>query len=140
MGASVLEINRLIAEVKEKDDVRILPGDPAFAIVTLNQLTLEDLANRLSDGLRAGIVEFNETVQKTEARAGAALAQHVKTAAAVFRQEIQKDIDAARLNADEAIRKIHRAHRRNLLICCGLLLVSALLTTFGIGVWVGTHG
>ena len=41
----MLEISRLIAEVKEKDDVRILPGDPAFALVTLNQLTLEDLAS-----------------------------------------------------------------------------------------------
>jgi len=135
----VLEINRLIAEVKEKDDVRILPGDPAFAIVTLNQLTLEDLANRLSEGLRAGIVEFNETVQKTEARAGAALAQQVKTAAAVLRQEIQKDIDVASLNAAEAVRKIDQAHRRNLLICCSILLVSALLAIFGAGVWVGRH-
>lgn len=135
----MLEINRLIAEVKEKDDVRILPGDPAFALVTLNQLALEDLANRLSEGLRAGIVEFNETVQKTEARAGAALAQEVKTAAAVLRQEMQKDIDAARVNSDEAVRLIDQAHKRTVLIYCGLLLVVALLTVFGVGVWVGAH-
>lgn len=136
----MLEISRLIAEVKEKDDVRILPGDPAFALVTLNQLTLEDLTNRLSESVRAGIVEFNETVRKTEARAGAGLAQQVKASAAVLRQEIQKDIDAARLNAAEAVRLIDHAHKRNLLICCGLVLVSALLATFGVGVWVGTHG
>lgn len=135
----MLEINRLIAEVKEKDDVRILPGDPAFALVTLNQLTLEDLANRLSEGVRAGIVEFSETVQKTEARAGAALAQHVMTAAAVLRQEIQKDIDAASLNAAEAVRRIDQAHRRNLLICGGILLVSTFLAIFGAGVWVGAR-
>jgi hypothetical protein len=136
----VLEISRLIAEVKEKDDVRILPGDPAFALVTLNQLTLEDLANRLTAGVHAGIVEFNETLQRTEARAGAALAQQVKASAAALRQEIQKDIDAASLNAAEAVRLINRAHTRNLLICCGLLLVAAMLAMFGAGVWVGAHG
>jgi len=136
----VLEISRLIAEVKEKDDVRILPGDPAFALVTLNQLTLEALANRLSEAVRAGIVEFNQTVQKTKARAGAALAQQLKASVVVLRQEIQKDIDAARLNAAEAVRLIDRAHKRNLVICCGLLLVSALLAIFGAGVWVGAHG
>jgi hypothetical protein len=136
----VLEISRLIAEVKEKDDVRILPGDPAFALVTLNQLTLEDLANRLSEGVRAGIVEFNQTLQKTEARAGAALAQQVKASVVVLRQEIQKDIDAARLNATEAVRLIDQAYRRNLLVCCGLVLVAAMLAIFGAGVWVGEHG
>jgi hypothetical protein len=136
----VLEISRLIAEGKEKDDVRILPGDPAFALVTLNQLTLEDLAKRLSEGVRAGIVEFNQTVEKTEARAGVALAQQVKASVAVLRQEIQKDIDTARLNAAEAVRLIDQTHKRNLPLCCCLLLVSALLAMFGAGIWVGTHG
>lgn len=135
----MLEINRLITEVKEKDDVRLLPGDPAFALVTLNQLTLEDLANRLSEGVRAGILEFNETVQRTEARAGIALAQQVKAAAAALREEIQRDIDAACLKAAEAVRLIERTHKRNLLICCCLALVTALMTTFVIGVWVGIH-
>jgi hypothetical protein len=136
----VLEISRLIAEVKEKDDVRILPGDPAFALVTLNQLTLEDLANRLSEGVRAGIVEFSQIVEKTEARAGAVLAQQVKASVGVLRQEIQKDIDAARLNAAEAVRLIDQTHKRNLLICCGLVLVAALIVIFGAGVWVGARG
>jgi hypothetical protein len=102
-------------------------------------LTLEDLANRLSEGVRAEIVEFNQALQKTEARAGAALAQQVKASVVVLRQEIQKDIDAARLNAADAVRLIDQAHKRNLLVCCGLVLVAAMLAIFGAGVWVGTR-
>lgn len=133
----MLEVNRLIAEVKEKDDVRLLPNDPAFALLTLSQLTLEDLAKQLNNGVKAAIAEFAETVRRTEGRAGAALAHQTKTAAASLRQELQRDIDTARLNAAEAVRMIDHAHRRNLMIWAGALGASALLTVFAAGVWVG---
>lgn len=131
------DVKRLIAEVQEKDDVRILPGDPAFAIVTLNQLTLEELANRLNDGIRAGLAEFAETVGKTESRAGVVLAQHVKTVAAVFRQELQRDIETARVSASETIRLLDHAHRKNFLFYCGIALLCGFLACFASGVWVG---
>ena len=66
----MLEISRLIAEVKERNGIRILPGDAGFVLVTLNQLVLEDLARQLGEGVRSGIADFNEVVQKTETRAG----------------------------------------------------------------------
>jgi hypothetical protein len=133
----VLEISRLIAEVKEKDDVRILPGDPAFALVTLNQLTLEELAKQLNNGVRAGIAEFTETVRRTEGRAGAALAQQTKTAVAAIRQELQRDIETARLDAAEAVRQIHHAYRRSLIASVCIIIICTLLTAFIGGIWVG---
>jgi len=133
----MLEVNRLIAEVKEKDDVRILPGDPAFALVTLNQLTLEDLARRLLDGVRAAIEEFNGAIQKTEARAGTALAYQVKAAASVFRQELHKDIESARLNSVEIVNKVDKCHRNTALLWVGLGFLVALVAMFGAGVWTG---
>lgn len=134
---SVPDVKRLIAEVQEKDHVRILPGDPAFAIVTINQLTLAEFANRLGEDLRAGIDEFRETVATTESRAGAVLAQQVKTVAAAFRHELQCDIDAARVNASETIRRLDHLHQKNILVCCGLVLVSGFLAFFAVCIWVG---
>ena len=133
----MLEISRLIAEVKDKDDVRILPGDPAFALVTLNQLTLEDMANRLTGSIRAGIAEFGETVQKTEARAGAVLAEHVKSATADLRRVAQQDLEDVQLDAAEIIRRIDRCHRSNLLCWCAFLVFSSFIAFFAVGVWVG---
>ena len=135
----MLEISRLIAEVKEKDDVRILPGDPAFALVTLNQLALEDLARRLDQGVRAGIAEFNDTVQKTETRAGKMLAQQVKEAAAAFRQELKKEIDTARPKTADIGGQIDRSYQRASLVRSGLMLLISLLVMFGIGLWTGAR-
>lgn len=134
---STPDVNRLIAEVQQKDNVRILPGDPAFALVTINQLTLEELANRLNEGLRSGIAEFIETVGKTESRAGTVLAQQVKGVAAAFRLELQGDIDAARVNASEMMRRLDHILQKKILLCCGVVLVSAFLAFFAAGVWVG---
>ena len=70
-----------------RNGIRVEPGDPAFALVTLNQLVLEDAARQLTDEVRSGIAEFTVAVQKTETRAGKILAQQVKAAAAELRRE-----------------------------------------------------
>jgi hypothetical protein len=135
----MLEISRLIAEVKEKDDVRILPGDPAFALVTLNQLTLEDLARRLDEGVRAAIAEFNDTVQKTETRAGRMLAQQVKDAAAVVRGELLQDVGTAQLKITEMICQLEESHRRTKLTRWGVTLVVSAIVVFILGLWAGAR-
>ena len=135
----MLEISRLIAEVKERNGIRILPGDAGFALVTLNQLVLEDLARQLSEGVRSGIVDFNEVVQKTETRAGNTLAQYVKGAAAEIRGELQRDIENARVKATEIVSEVHYAHRNVVLIRWGATGIIAGLVLFTLGLWIGAH-
>jgi len=53
---------------------------------------LEELAQRLQEGVCSGIAEFSEVVQRTETRAGKSLAQYVKVAAAEIREELQRDV------------------------------------------------
>ncbi|MGA8595646.1 MAG: hypothetical protein WB676_13090, partial [Bryobacteraceae bacterium] len=74
----MIDVKRLIAEVAARDGIRVEPGDPAFALVTLNQLVLEDAAQQIREHIRSGVVEFTEAVRKTEARAGKVLAEQVK--------------------------------------------------------------
>jgi CHASE3 domain sensor protein len=135
----MLEVSRLIAEVHERHGIRMDPSDVGFALVTLNQLMLEELAQRLQKGVSSGIAEFNEVVQKTETRAGKNLAQCVKAAAAEIREELQRDIDNARVQAAKIVDVVNRAHSRPAIakwVAVGLI---AGMVLFGAGLWVGAH-
>src|SRR5215469_8647853 len=97
--AKSIDIQRLIGEVAARDGIRVEPGDPAFALVTLNQLVLEDAVKQIGEHIQSGIAEFTEAVQITESRAGKMLAEDVRDAAAQVREELQRDVEAARIGS-----------------------------------------
>lgn len=135
----MIDVQRLIGEVAARNGIRVEPGDPAFALVTLNQLVLEDAVKQIRQHIQAGIAEFSEAVQKTENRAGRTLAEEVKSAAAELRRELQSDVDGARLGAKELVSEIHSIHRRAALIRWGCAGMVAATTLFGAGLWIGAH-
>jgi hypothetical protein len=135
----MLEVSRLIAEVHERHGIRMEPGDAGFALITLNQLMLEELARRLQEGVCSGIAEFNDVVQKTETRAGKNLAQYVKAAAAEIRQELHRDVEHASVHAAEIVEKVNRAHSRAAIVRWVAVGLIAGLVLLGAGVWIGTH-
>jgi hypothetical protein len=135
----MLEVSRLIAEVHERHGIRMEPGDPGFALITLNQLMLEELARRLQEGVCSGIAEFNDVVQKTETRAGKNLAQYVKAAAAEIREELHRDIENARVGAMEIVDAVNRAHSRAAIIEWIAMGVVVGMALFGAGLWIGAH-
>lgn len=133
----MLEVSRLIAEVHERHGIRLDPDDVGFALITLNQLMLEELAQRLQEGVCSGIAEFNEVIQKTETRAGKTLAQYVKAAAAEIRVELQRDIENARVQASEIVGEVARAHSRPVTARWVAMGLVAATTLFGAGLLVG---
>ena len=135
----MIDVHRLIGEVAARDGIRVEPGDPAFALVTLNQLVLEDAVEQIGQQVHAGIAEFTEAVHKTESRAGRILAGEVKAAAAELRLEIQRDIETARVQAKEIVSEIHRSHTRSALIRWGAAGLVSATAMFVIGLWVGAH-
>jgi hypothetical protein len=135
----MIDVHRLIWEVAARDGIRVEPGDPAFALVTLNQLVLEDAVARIGEHIRVGIAEFNQAVQKTENRAGKLLAEEVKDAAAEIREELQRDIETARVSAREILYEVHRKHSRAMFLRWALAAVSAAGAVFASGVWAGAH-
>jgi hypothetical protein len=137
--ARSIDIQRLIGEVAARDGIRVEPGDPAFALVTLNQLVIEDAMKQVAEQIRSGIAEFTEAVHKTESRAGKVLAGEVKEAAAELREELQRDIESARISAREILFETHRKHSRLALIRCALAATAAAVAVFASGVWVGAH-
>ena len=137
--ARSIDIQRLIGEVAARDGIRVEPGDPAFALVTLNQLVLEDAVKQIGEHIRSGIAEFTEAVHKTESRAGKVLAVEVKEAASEVREELQRDVEAARVGAREILYEVQRTHRKLALIRWAVVAGAAAVAVFASGVWAGAH-
>ena len=133
-----IDIQRLIAEVAVRHDLLFKPDDPAFAIVTMNQLILDDAMERVQEGIRETIAGFNASYQKAEKRAGSVLAQEVKQSAEQMRQGLQNDIHIAGLKAREYVHIVNEAHRRPSLIRWSAVGLVAGAFLFGGGVWLGT--
>jgi hypothetical protein len=102
---------QLIAAVRAKHGIRIEPDDPAFALVTLNELVLEEAIRRLSEDMDRRLVTFGDGMDRTERRAGKLLAEDVRNAAAKIREEMQKDIEAAGMQAAHLVYKVDQAHK-----------------------------
>ena len=107
---------QLIAAVRARNGIRIEPDDPVFALVTINELVLEEAVRRLSDEMDRRLATFSAGMDQTERRAGKLLAQDVKNAAAQIRAEMQKDIDAAGMKAAYLVYEVDQAHKRPAMI------------------------
>ena len=121
---------QLIEAVRARNGIRIEPDDPVFALVTINELVLEEAVRRLSDEMDRRLATFSAGMDQTERRAGKLLAQDVKNAAAQIRAEMQKDIDAAGMKAAYLVYKVDQAHKRPAMvrwIAVGLLSAMVLV-------------
>jgi len=135
---SHIEAKMLVGEIAKRHGIRLDGDDPALAIVSLNELVLEKSMQELCDRVRSAIGDFDRGAQKAEARAGVFIAQEVKECARAIRQELQKDISFARLQATETVIELNSAHRQAGLekwVVVGL--ISAVIL-FGCGFWAGT--
>jgi urease accessory protein UreH len=70
-----VDVEKLIGEVAARNGIRIEPDDPAFALVTLNQLVLEEAVRNLVNEIRAATSDFECAAERIQNRAGAMLAR-----------------------------------------------------------------
>ncbi len=132
------DIKRMISEVAAENGIRVEPGDPLFALVTMNRMVLEESARTYYDYNQKLIEEFMESMKRAEVRAGSMLAQKVKESAEKMREGLQGDIHIAGLKAREYVHLVNEAHRRPAIIrwvSVGLMAAGAI---FASGVWLGT--
>ena len=83
----MIDQKQLIGQVAARNGIRLEPDDHAFALMTLNEAVLQDVSAALTQEVRQILHGFTESVSKTEHRAGKALVQEVKTAAAKLRRD-----------------------------------------------------
>ena len=132
------DTKRMISEVAAENGIRVEPGDPLFALVTMNRMVFEEAAQMYYDHNQQLIVEFKESMKKAEARAGSMLADKVKEAAEKMRKGLQSDIEMAGLKAREYVHLVNEAHRRPAMIRWSAVGLVAATLIFGGGIWLGT--
>lgn len=94
LGSEMLDVQRLIGEVAAKNGIRLEPNDPAFALVTINQLVLEESVTRLTENVSLILTQFSGSLNKTERRVGAILAEDLKSAITEIRNYLAVEPEA----------------------------------------------
>src|ERR1044071_320857 len=90
----------------------IKPDDAAFALVTINQLILEEVMATVLGKVQHAVADFDEAAARVQSRAGSLVASGVKAAAAAVRGELENDIATAGKQAYQFVLEVHRAHSR----------------------------
>jgi hypothetical protein len=116
------DVKRLIAEVANRNGIRLDPDDPAFCIVTLNQLLLEEAGEKFAADVREATKEFEDSVRDVEGRIGAILGRQLKQTLMALREMDVTDRP-----------KVNRQHRA---LAVGICVLSAVIVFAG-GVAVG---
>ena len=129
----------MISEVAAMNGIRIEPGDPLFALVTMNTMVFEEAAQKYYDHNQQLISEFNESMTRAEARAGSMLAQKVKESAEKMREGLQGDIHIAGLKAREYVHQVNEANRRPVIIRWVSVGLVAAIVIFAAGVCAGVY-
>ncbi len=75
-----MDLRALIGEVAARTHIRLDEDDPAFALVTLNQLVLERTVAELLQQVRATMTEFEQSTTKLQGRLGGLLANELRRA------------------------------------------------------------
>ena len=134
-----LDIKQLVGELATQHGIRIDADDPALAIVLLNRLVLQRSADELASGLRMGLREFEEAVQKVQTRAGQLVAADLNDRVASIRAELQQDIVLAGAKANEIVYRAEQANRHPVMLRWATLGIIGALALFLIGLWIGAR-
>src|SRR5215831_7826592 len=102
-------VKRLIAEVASRNGIRLDPDDPAFCLVTLNQLLLEEAGEKLAAEVRKASKEFEDALRKVEGRFGGILGRQLKETLTALRGD---DLTARR--------RVHHQWRARVVAVCVL--------------------
>jgi hypothetical protein len=134
----MFDVKRLIAEVATQNGIRVEPGDPLFALVTMNNMVLDQTMREFQEQFQARIAEFHASMERADRRAGSILAQNVKESVDLTRRGLQNDIHIAGLRARVIVDLVNEAHRRPALIRWSAVGLVAGALLFAGGVWLGT--
>jgi hypothetical protein len=134
----MLDLKHLIGEVAAKNGIRLEPDDPAFALVTLNQLVLEETANGLYERISSSLAKFADSLGKAESRAGKVLADEVRCAALEWRKSLNEDLAGVNARAADIVAGLD--HMRTESVCsrraAWAMIAGALLLLSGVAIGV----
>jgi hypothetical protein len=130
-------VQRLIAEVAAQHGFLLKPDDAAFALVTMNRLVLEESLEAIRSRVAADLAQFQASAQWAHKRAESAIEEEVRRSTAALRDEIQRDINTARLRAVEIVQEVKTAYQQPMSNRKFTIVVLAALLLLLCGVWFG---
>lgn len=83
-------VKMLIGEVAKRHGITLKPDDPAFALVTLNQLVLEHTMAGLTEQAQSAAREISEGISLLQTKTGNLLGAEVRNAASQIRETFDK--------------------------------------------------
>jgi len=136
-----VDTKRLSGEVAARHGLLIREDDPAMALVTMGEIVLEQVLSEAEQRLR-GLLEEAEKAQKRSQQETLVWVQEERgRAGSTLRRQLQRDIDAGRLQARELVVQLSQVYSRSVVrrwvavgIVSGLLLV---LIGVGLGLELG---
>jgi len=132
-----IDVQRLIAEVAARHNVLLKPDDAAFALVTMNQLVLEELAEKVEGRIGASLIAFEASTKSAERRAARMIADEVDRSGARIRQQIESDIGDASVKARKLLEQVAQAHRRLLSARVTAIAILCFLVLCLAAFWAG---
>ena len=130
-------VQRLIAAVAAEHHLLLKPDDAAFAIVTMNRLVLEESLEAIRAVVAEDLAQFKQAAQWAHSRAESAITEEVRRSTAALRDEIQRDINIARLRATEIVQEVKTAYQKPMSDRKLTIVVLAALLLLLCGIWVG---
>jgi len=131
----------LAAHVFERHGITLREDDPAFALVTLNELTLRkvmgELLQEVDQHITARLEEFQVTMQRVEERASKVLAQQVRDSAAGLQGCLREEVAAARLGVQRMVEEIRKTYRVATLACWCAMGAFVAVMVFACGFLAG---
>src|SRR5437870_1321765 len=98
------DVKRLIAEVAARNGIRLDSDDPAFCLVTLNQLVLEEAGQKVAEEIRTATKHFEDAAGKVEGRVGVILGRELREALTSIRRQVELEM-GSRTRAPKVIRR-----------------------------------
>ena len=136
-----VDTKRLSGEVAARHGLLIREDDPAMALVTMSEIVLEHVLSEAELRLRGLLSEAEKGQKRSQQETLVWVQEEMGRAGSALRTQLQRDIDAGRLQARELVVQLSQVYARSAVrrwvalgIVSGLLLV---LIGVGLGLELG---
>jgi hypothetical protein len=136
-----VDAKKLSGEVAERHGLLIREDDPAMALVTMSEIVLEQVLKEAEVRFRGVLSEAEKGQKKSQQEAVVWVQEEMGRAGSALRVQLQRDIDAGRLQARELVVQLSQVYSRSAVrrwvalgIVSGLIL---LLVGVGLGFELG---
>jgi hypothetical protein len=139
-----VDTKRLSGEVAARHGLLIREDDPAMALVTMNEIVLEKVLSEAELRLQGLFVEAEKGQKRSQKETLVWVQEEMGRAGSAFRVQVQRDIDAGRLQARELVIQLSQVYSRSAVrrwvalgIVSGLVLVLiGVALGFGLERWL----